>query len=325
MAKDISDKYISIHQPKISLFEKIISGGNIPHALLFSGLEGLGKKDVAIKFAEMILSIGRTVKAENKSEVEFDLFGAPVNPEPQVNTSSIDPEVTAKIAAGTHMDLYLLEKKDEDKKNIGIDEVRAISRFLSLTPGESKFRVAIIDSIDDFNQNSANAILKILEEPTHNTILILLCHATANILPTIKSRCVEIKFAPLSKNDFLSFFNNENDLDDLYKLSGGSPGIAMEIIKTESLESLEKYQRILKEKVININEVISLTKEIKENKSWKIFGNLFLQSYMNDLKNTKDNSKLIKLSEINKIIYSSDFQNMDIQDTLKDITYHITN
>ncbi len=321
---------ILCHGSKIEFLENIIEGGKIPHAFLFTGAKGIGKSAVANIFAKMLLSIGSTPPKQEEEPDSMDLFGD-VLPKVEVKTSRINPIVSDKVDNGNHLDLYLLNKpQDDDKKNIGIDEVRALGRFLSLTPGESIFRVALIDSIDDFNTNSANALLKILEEPTKNTILIIICHSKAGLLPTIKSRCHEINFKALNKEEFEKSFSKvgHENIEDIYELSDGSPGFALEIIDKKVNDTLDKYLNIIKKKIVNISEVTAIAKEIKDKGSWDIFGKLLLKNYSRKIINSGNDvniDDLNKYSELNKIIYFSSIRNMDIQDSLKLITYQINN
>ena len=338
MAKDListpkksRDKELVLcHESKIEFLSKIISGGKIPHAFLFSGPCGIGKATVAYQFAKMVLSIGVSQKnVVEEVAQEIDLFGTPA-PKNEKPVSIIDNLVDDKVRNRAHLDLMVLEMTEESEgKNIGVDEIRNIGKFLSLTPAEGKYRVAVVDSIDDFNSNSSNAILKILEEPTHNTVLIIICHNKINLLPTIKSRCLEIKFTALSKKDFILVMSDlgyENEsLEDIYNLSEGSPGLALEIIEKNVLETISRYQKTIKQKTVNISEVISIAKEIKEKDSWKMFSNLFLKNYSNEIRNKKDFTEkdFNKFNELNKIISFSEYRNMDIQDTLKKLTYQI--
>lgn len=321
---------ILCHEDKIEFLSNIVKGGNIPHAFLLSGPQGIGKSSVAYEFAKMVLSIGKKPVEKAQDEVvEIDMFGTPASAKKDEDAVLINEIVSEKIKNKNHLDLMVMEKNDEDAKNIGVDEARQISRFLSLTPAESQYRVVIIDSIDDFNHNSSNAILKILEEPTRNTVLIILCHSKINLLPTIRSRCLEVKFSPLSKKDFLLILSDlghgDINLEEVYDLSEGSAGLALEIIKKDALKTLDKYRNIIRQKVVNISDISALTKEIKDKDSWKIFSTLFLKTYSNQLKNNKNikEKDLINFKKLNEIIYFSDFRNMDIQDTLKVLTLQI--
>lgn len=317
------------HADKLETLSNIVCGGNIPHAFLFSGTKGIGKSTAAYNFAKMVLSIGQqeTTEQDTNAEAEIDLFGAPTPSPKKEENNVINKHVAEKVASGNHLDLLVLKTK-EDEKSISVDEVRDIGRFLSLTPAEGKYRVAIIDSIDDFTIQASNAILKILEEPTRNTVLIIICHSKLNLLPTIKSRCMELKYTPLSKKDFLLVLSDlgytEKNLEDVYALSYGSPGLAFEILEKNVNTLLDKYKKIISNKTVNITEITSLAKEIKDKDAWKIFGSLFLNYYSNVIKSNPINKEsLDNFDKISNVIYLSEARNMDIQDSLKFITNYI--
>jgi len=188
--------------------------------------------------------------------------------------------------------------------------------------------VVLIDSIDDFTPQASNAILKILEEPTKNTVLIILCHSKINLLPTIKSRCFEIKFSPLTKKEFLiamSDLGYEDNLDNIYEVSSGSPGIALGLLKNSTGELFERYRAVINKNPVNISEVISIAKEIKEKNSWKDFSGLLLSHYKKSLSsgNNLTERSIRKYDKISGIIFSAEMTNMDIQDSLKYITSYI--
>lgn len=324
---------IFCHDNNIQTLTDIIKSGNIPHAFLFSGQKGIGKSTAAYHFAKMLLSIdsGPQEQEAPGDLGEVDLFGSPqVTPPKAKDVEIINNNVAQKVSNRSHMDLFILENNKEDSKNISVDEIRDISRFLSLTPAESKYRVAVIDAIDDFSINASNAILKILEEPTKNTVLIIICHSKINLLPTIKSRCLELKFNTLKKKDFLIVLSDlgysEKKLEDVYELSYGSPGLAFEILEKNVNELLDKYKKIIANKTVKISDVIALAKEIKDKDAWKIFGDLFLNYYSKVIRSEEITKKsLDKFNEISEIIYFSEVRNMDIQDSLKYITNHINN
>ncbi len=305
------------HSENLALLEKIVRSGNIHHAFLFSGPKGIGKSTSAYVFARMLLSIG----VEKKDVNEVDLFG---NSEP---AGIIDKSVSEKVAKAIHSDIYVLQRKDEDSKNISADEVRDLSKFLSLTPSEAKYRVAIIDAAGDLNITSANALLKNLEEPTKNTVLVIINHNGTTLLPTIRSRCLEIKFSPLSKKDFIllmSDLGHENEsLEDIYDACEGSPGTAIEMITSGVYSTLDKFNKIVKAKSPNITEISSLAKEIKDKDSWKIFGNMFLKQYSQKIRSSPDEKNISRFMEISRLITMSEFQNMDIQDTLKKLLSYL--
>ena len=125
------------------------------------------------------------------------------------------------------------EKTKRLKRDIAVDDVRKINAFMALTPAEGGWRVAIVDGAEELNQNSANALLKILEEPPSRAILILVC-STPGLLPaTIHSRCRPLRLAPLGDavmttllEDYLAPAS-QDERDRLLTLAEGSIGHAL--------------------------------------------------------------------------------------------------
>lgn len=215
--------------------EEILKNFNqnkLHHALILSGLDGIGKCSFAKLLAQNI--------TDNFSEIKN-------NP-----------------------DILLIQRelnqKKELKKDITIDSIRKISDYISLTSSKSKYRVIIIDSIDDLNKNATNALLKNLEEPPHNVFFFLINHNESNILDTIKSRCNIIKIKALTYKDFCSIISantlniKDEELRLLFELSNGSVALALEFYQNNSFEN---YQRILSI-ISNLIKSADLTRLIEE-------------------------------------------------------------
>lgn len=106
-------------------------------------------------------------------------------------------------------DLLIIEK-EEGKKEIGVNNVRKIANFINQTSAASQAKFIIIDSACQLNKSSANAILKILEEPHPGNYLILISHNLGKILPTIRSRCNIVKIDNLDRDEFITILQNNN-------------------------------------------------------------------------------------------------------------------
>ena len=130
-------------------------------------------------------------------------------------------------------DIAIIEKLT-DKKNIGIETIRQKQHFLNHTSGTSDYRFLIIDAVCELTQQASNAILKSLEEPKKNCLIILIAHQLGRVLPTIKSRCLIIKVPNFSKSQFFSILemNNlqidENEKEFLSEISENCPALAIE-------------------------------------------------------------------------------------------------
>lgn len=176
------------------------AAGKLAHAYLISGHKGIGKSMLAKQFAAHILSS------------EGDLFGG----------------VQQRIDAGGHAGLKIIQreidkKTGELKRDIVVEQAREISDFFSMTAGEGRYRVIIIDAVDEMNVSASNAILKILEEPPANCVLLLVTHHLGRLLPTIRSRCQLLKCAPLSGSEYMAVMRrvlSDVDEDTLRRLGG---------------------------------------------------------------------------------------------------------
>src|SRR5262249_4560580 len=151
-----------------------------------------------------------------------------------------DEAAAHRIAAGSHADLLVVEqeydeKKEEYAREIPVAQAREISQFLALTPGEGRWRVVIVDAADALNANAANAILKILEEPPPQAVLLLVSHNPGRLLPTIRSRCRMLRLKPLNDKAFAAAMEHiapgmeAQEYATLAELSDKSPGVALQL------------------------------------------------------------------------------------------------
>lgn len=235
--------------------EKLISmaeSGRLPHAMIFSGIKGIGKATMAYRFIRYLMAEG-----ESKDTDTAGLFGdeLPAEKSCSLGISSEHP-VYAKIAAGAHPDLYIVERPYDEKKDrkrdiIDVDTVRKVEPFMRMTASQGGWRIVLVDDADSMNRNAQNALLKILEEPPARALLILVTHRPGAIIPTIRSRCRTVQFQPLSHDDFNSVIRREhgtigdNDLEILYQLSSASPGQALSIYEEGGLEAVDKIMLLL--------------------------------------------------------------------------------
>jgi DNA polymerase-3 subunit delta' len=183
------------HEAAEQAFLKAFAAGRLPHAWLISGPRGVGKATFAYRIARFLLS--RPMQAE-----ESGLFGASAPAAPTALDMAPEHRVFRQVAQQGHPDFRLLERTPNPKtgrmrSEIVIEDVRAVIDFLHLKPAASPWRVVIVDSADDLNRNAGNALLKILEEPRPNTVILLLSHAPQALLPTIRSRCRKLALQPL--------------------------------------------------------------------------------------------------------------------------------
>lgn len=158
----------------------------LPHAILLGGPQGIGKATLAYRLTRFILSGGR------RDARDLALAG--------------DHPVSRQVASLSHPDLLVLRRlKEDDKKTmsqvIRVEDTRRITSFFGSTSAYGGWRVCIVDAVEDMNASSANAILKLLEEPPARSLFLLISHAPGRLLPTIRSRCRRIDMKPLSVSE----------------------------------------------------------------------------------------------------------------------------
>ncbi len=157
----------------------LLEAGRLPGGILVHGPHGIGKATFAFDLARVIFE----------------------------RTGDEDAhQIAEQVAAGGYPNLQVLRKAPRDSGKgyytvIRVDEVRSLIERLHRTRGRAGHRVVVVDPIDDCNASSANALLKILEEPPPDTTFFLISHRPGSLLPTIKSRCHALALRPLGDSD----------------------------------------------------------------------------------------------------------------------------
>lgn len=169
--------------------KRIITSGRLPGALLFAGEEGIGKKRFALEVARALNC--RTPKDSEGCGVCSSCVRIVKLNYPERE----DADEWTQIIWTDHPDVGLVVAP---KRVLRVEQMRQIEKEANFRPFEGKARVFLIDEADKLNDASANALLKVLEEPPQTSYLILVTARPAMLLPTILSRCQMIRFAPLA-------------------------------------------------------------------------------------------------------------------------------
>lgn len=147
------------------------------------------------------------------------------------------------VQAGNHPDLYLIKA---DGNQIKIDQIRALCQKLSATAQQGGRRVAVLYNCERLNQASANALLKTLEEPGANTLLVLQSDAPASLLATIKSRCQRVTFTLPQRKDITAWLQQhygiEQNISWALSVTGG-PLALVEVWQNGEYQQLYQYRQ----------------------------------------------------------------------------------
>jgi len=175
----------------LQLLTTFLRNGTIPHALLFTGIEGIGKRSAAMVFAMACNCLN--------PDPDHRFEGRKDHPAAQHRPATTKPcgscKSCRKILSGNHPDVITIMPSGPF---IRIGQIRDLLYTLALKPFEAEFRLVVIKDSQAMNPAAGNAFLKVLEEPPERTILILTAGHTADLLPTIVSRCQHIRFNPIS-------------------------------------------------------------------------------------------------------------------------------
>lgn len=217
------------HDDAIARIESSWRSGRMHHAIMLTGRRGIGKATLAYAIARMVLERGTS------------LAGASVG------------TAQRQIAQGAAQQFRRLARsvtrEGKLRSVITVDDVRALEPFLRQRAERDAWRVVLVDAVDDMNGSSANALLKVLEEPGERTLFLLVVHHDGAILPTIRSRCLTYRLQPLTDPQMRAVLEpstlDPGRLDRAIGLADGSARRALALAEKGGIETVEGVARVL--------------------------------------------------------------------------------
>ncbi|HEV7278086.1 MAG TPA: AAA family ATPase [Devosiaceae bacterium] len=217
------------HQQPRERLSALLDGGRLPGGILMHGPRGIGKATLAFQLAREIF------------ERTGDEAATPV---------------AEQVAAGGYPNLRVLRKAAKETGKgfytaIRVEEVRELVDRLHKTRGRAGHRIVVVDAIDDCNVSSANALLKILEEPPPETLFLLISHRPGQLLPTIRSRCQQLAMRPLGDDEVRQVLAKAHpdaapaDIDAAVSLAAGRPRRGLEALLLGNAEGLTRLRQWL--------------------------------------------------------------------------------
>ncbi|AHA28062.1 DNA polymerase III subunit delta' [Candidatus Liberibacter americanus] len=213
--------------------------GKMHHALLFEGEKGIGKASLGFRYASHILQYPEFIDAPSKLFI------------PDLNSSILRQMASHALRDFLYLSYPLDTKTGKLRTSITVDEIRRIKDLLSLTSNTGNWRIVMIDPVDAMNHNAANALLKSLEEPPKKVLFILISNVSGMILPTIRSRCLSVKFNTLSENNLckalfsLDFSYSKKQFDMIKDSANGSVAKAVKILNYDCDKIISSYNDLI--------------------------------------------------------------------------------
>ena len=263
---------------------KRYKSNNLPNSILIHGLSGIGKRTFLNKLVKNILNI--EFKDSNLDH-HLNLFKNNTHPNIKIIEKEIDSK-TGKI-----------------KTNITIDQIRRLKTFLNSTSIiQNSSKIVIIDSADYLNISSANSMLKILEEPKENTYIFLISNQISLLLPTIRSRCLKIKFNTHNLTNFTNIIKDNIDeisneeINFYFELTYGSPGTTILYYNNDFLDIFQLSIKCLlsndlDDDKINLSNILSKLTNDEFNNYLSMLK--FILIVANKLKVNRDDKSLVNM------------------------------
>jgi DNA polymerase-3 subunit delta' len=199
------------HDWAVNLLKEHVAGGNVRHAYLLTGAQGIGRRTLALRLAQAL--------------------NCPQSPAP--GEPCMTCQTCTRIERMQYSDLSIVQAESRGGM-LKVDQIRELQHSLSLAPYEGRYRVAILLRFEEANPNASNALLKTLEEPPGQVVLILTAESPESLFPTIVSRCEVLRLRPLPIETLSLGLQSRwgvpaSEANLLAHLSGGRLGYALDL------------------------------------------------------------------------------------------------
>lgn len=222
-------------------FREAIGAGRLHHAWLLGGPKGIGKATLAFRVARHLLARG------DGAGVPDSLALPPGHP------------VARQVAGLSHPNLVLLRRQKAPgaktvPTQIGVDAARRALHLFAETSADAGYRICIVDCADDLNLASANALLKVIEEPPPRSLFLIVSHAPGRLLPTIRSRCRRLALAALPAGEVARVLRSLGPaqammapelIERAAALSEGSVARALDLLDPDTIAVVDEVEALL--------------------------------------------------------------------------------
>ncbi len=266
------DKLIGNNSIK-EVLRRLLAQKRVPNALLFAGADGVGKRQFALELAKAFVC--QNPKNSEACDVcpacrRADKFEIPqVNENTKVDDSLRDK--FKKVFFSGHGDIGMVVPL---KKNVYVDAIRDLEREANFNPYEGSARFFIVNDADKMNDAASNALLKTLEEPPAASHIFLIASRPDALLPTIRSRCQMLRFAPIETEEIENYLSKNKkfapeDAALLARLSSGRLGHALETDVAKFKEQRGAMMKVLESILVKENraELLRIAEEMNDAKN----------------------------------------------------------
>lgn len=272
------------HQKPLASLRLALAKGRLHHAYLFLGPEGVGKRTLGLSLAQAI----------HCKETENEACGECPN--------------CSRIQTGNHPDVRIIEPA-AGKKEIGIRQIREMEKELNLRAFSGK-KIAIIDPAHLMNMSAQNALLKTLEEPPRDCLLILVASNAGGLLSTLRSRCLRISFGPLPRDLIAGFLTAQRAMTSdeaqfIAAISMGSLGAALDLDREELIEQRRSWIETMRSLTLgNYRGALDAAEAISGSREESLRFLAWLETWYRDLlvySVTQDTTELINLDIVSTL------------------------